>query len=654
MSTDNQDRGVDNAAYEEDLPNKHSTVLQSKDKGVDNIAFEEDLPSKRSSVSSASTVPQGKDADDVEKGPERAQWGSGLEFLMSCIAMSVGLGNIWRFPFTAYENGGGAFLIPYIIVLVVIGKPLYYLEMALGQFTSSGCVRVWNMAPGLKGLGYGQIFGTTLILTYYCSLMALTTFYMFASFTDELPWGKCDSDWGDVCFDSKVDGDDTTNRTGRRSSSELYFLRFVLNEPANIEDGIGVPEWRLTLCLLLSWILVYLVTVRGVKSSGKAAYFLALFPYVVLIALLVRGATLPGAGDGILYFITPVWDKLLSPSVWYAAVSQAFFSLNVCFGSLIVYSSYNNFSHKIYRDAMIVTTLDTFTSLLAGCTIFSILGNLAYEMGVDDIQDVVRSGTGLAFISYPDAISKFDIVPQLFAVLFFFMLLVLGVGSAVALTGAVSTIIMDSFPHFKQWIVSTVVCVFGFFVGLVYVCPGGQYILNLVDSYPVTFVIFALACVETSAVAWIYGVDNICQDIEFMAGRKISFYWRFCWGFLTPVILIIILIYSIVDIEPLTYSGVTYPDVALIAAYILIAIGVLQWPIWIGYYMLQHRHLPFMEIVRKAFTPNAKWGPRDPKIYSEWVKFKNSRRDAEKLAKESLWKKVVRKLFGCGKLDVAS
>ena len=82
---------------------------------------------------------------------QRVEWGGGLEFLMACIAASVGLGNVWRFPFTAYENGGGAFLIPYIIVLFFVGKPFYFLEGFLGQFTSKSCAKTWAMVPAMKG-----------------------------------------------------------------------------------------------------------------------------------------------------------------------------------------------------------------------------------------------------------------------------------------------------------------------------------------------------------------------------------------------------------------------------------------------------------------------------------------------------------------------
>lgn len=158
--------------------------------------------------------------------------------------------------------------------------------------------------------------------------------------------------------------------------------------------------------------MVFLILVKGVRSAGKASYFLAIFPYLVMLILLTRALTLPGAYNGIVYFLKPQWDQILNPKVWYAAVTQVFYSLSICFGNIIMYSSYNKFGHNVHRDASIVTTLDTFTSLLAGCTIFGILGHLAHEIGTDDIATVVKGGTGLAFISYPEAIAKFTFLPQ--------------------------------------------------------------------------------------------------------------------------------------------------------------------------------------------------------------------------------------------------
>lgn len=223
--------------------------------------------------------------------------------------------------------------------------------------------------------------------------------------------------------------------------------------------------------LAVSWTLVFLILVKGVKSSGKAAYVLAIFPYVVLSILLARALTLPGALNGIKYFLTPQWDKIFEPQVWYAAVTQVFFSLSVCFGNIIMYSSYNKFGHNVYRDANIVTTLDTFTSLLAGLCIFGILGNLAYELGVEDVSTVVKSGAGLAFISYPDAIAKFKTFPQIFSVLFFLMLYLLGIGSNVAMMSCIMTVVRDRFKWIKNWQVALVIAIVGTTFGSVYMTP---------------------------------------------------------------------------------------------------------------------------------------------------------------------------------------
>lgn len=259
----------------------------------------------------------------------------------------------------------------------------------------------------------------------------------------------------------------------------------------SIADGIGTPNWTLVVFLAISWSVVFLIVVKGVKSSGKAVYVLAIFPYFVLSILLARALTLPGSLNGIKYFLTPQWDKILEAKVWYAAVTQVFFSLSVCFGNIIMYSSYNRFNHNIYRDANIVTTLDTFTSILAGCCIFGILGNnrqfidnlqalnlthfiagnLAHELGVEDISSVVKGGSGLAFISYPDAIAKFKTLPQVFSILFFLMLYLLGIGSNIAMVSCIMTIIKDRFKTVKNWKVALVIAVLGTSIGSIYMTP---------------------------------------------------------------------------------------------------------------------------------------------------------------------------------------
>lgn len=205
-----------------------------------------------------------------------------------------------------------------------------------------------------------------------------------------------------------------------------------------------------------------------------------------------------------------------------------------------------------------MTTLDTFTSLLSGVIIFGILGNLAYENNTTDIASVVNGGPGLAFISYPDAIAKFKWLPQLFSVLFFLMLFVLGIGSNVGMASCMSTVIKDQFGHLKNWTVVVGIAIVGYFLGLLYITPGGQFLLNLVDYFGVTFVALVLAIFELVTIAWIYGVKRLCRDVEFMIGIKTSLYYRICWAVVTPLLMLTILIYTLVLYEPLKYKHYTY------------------------------------------------------------------------------------------------
>lgn len=157
-----------------------------------------------------------KSEKPAEKPAE--QWGNGLEFLFSCISLSVGLGNIWRFPYIAFQNGGGTFVIPYLIALLVIGRPVYYLEISLGQFTGRGVVKAFDMAPLLKGVALGQVLATAASITYYSSIMALTLRFWLASFGSELPWSRCWESWGTDCHDGNAQ-----NSSGKMSPAQLYF-----------------------------------------------------------------------------------------------------------------------------------------------------------------------------------------------------------------------------------------------------------------------------------------------------------------------------------------------------------------------------------------------------------------------------------------------
>ncbi|XP_017490368.1 PREDICTED: sodium-dependent nutrient amino acid transporter 1-like, partial [Rhagoletis zephyria] len=498
------------------------------------------------------------------------------------------------------------------------------------------------------GVGYGQVFGTAIVSTYYATLMALTLRYLIESCYPTLPWSYCREEWGDACIDSKLNKTNVfTNETKVKSTSaEFYFTKVILREKDSIHDGIGYPSWSLALTLAVSWLVIVSILLKGIKSSGKASYVLALFPYVVMFILLIRSLTLPGALNGVLYFLKPQWDKLLDPKVWYAAVTQVFFSLAICFGNIIMYASYNRFRHNIKRDCTIVTTLDTFTSLLSGVIIFGILGNLAHESNTSDIQNVVKSNTGLAFISYPDAISKFEFLPQVFSVLFFLMLFVLGIGSNVGMASCVMTVLKDQFTNTKQWIIAVGIAVVCYGIGLIYITPGGQYLLNFMDFYGASFVALVLAIFELIAVGWIYGVKTLCHDVYFMLGIKTSLYYRICWGLITPAFMAAVLIYTLVNYTPLQYNGYTYQDGLYIFGWCVSGFGCGQLLVWAIGEVCYRTSGTMCERIKESFKPEADWGPLDPATLKEYQLFKTEERTNEMFKKTGICYKIYDNIFG--------
>lgn len=326
-------------------------------------------------------------------------------------------------------------------------------------------------------------------------------------------------------------------------ASEEYFYNYVLGKTDDITwDNFGQPRWELVLCLLLAWVITYGCVVKGVKSSGKVVYFTALFPYVVLTALLIRGATLDGAGNGISLYIVPQWDLLLEAELWGNAASQTFYSFGIACGSLITLSSYSAFNNNCHKDALIVTAANCFTSIFAGFSIFAILGFLAHQMGVD-VKNVARDGPGLAFIAYPEAVLQMPL-SQLWSVLFFLMLFTLGLGSQFAGVEAINTAILDKWPHLrkKRALVTLGTCVVCFLLALPMCCNGGIYIFTLMEWNTASWAILLIGLAEVVVISWAYGCTRFLDDMKTMSiklSKPTSWYWWICWVILTPVSLIV-------------------------------------------------------------------------------------------------------------------
>ncbi|XP_058831890.1 sodium-dependent nutrient amino acid transporter 1-like isoform X2 [Topomyia yanbarensis] len=596
---------------------------------VSTISYQETPPNEDASSTTAM-----KQTDDSE----HQKWSNSIEFLLSCVALSVGFGNVWRFPYTALQNGGGAFVIPYLIVLFVVGRPIYYLEMVMGQFSSRGCVKVFDVCPLMRGIGVGQTITMFIIVGYYAAVQALSVRYFLDSFRSPLPWSECERDWLN-CIDSKFTGRTAVTNGTVTPSADLYFTKTIMNLVPNIDNGIGVPDWKLVLCLLACWICIFGLLVKGIKSSGKATYVLAIFPYVILLMLLIRSCTLTGALDGIKYFVQPQWEKLLEPDVWYAAVSQCFFSLTIGLGAVIVFSSFNNFSSNIYRDATIISILDTLTSMVSGVIVFGIVGNLAY-VTQREVPNVMSSGPQLTFITYPDAIAKMDFAPNFFAVMFFLMFILLGMGSNMGIVTTILTAIQDRYPKVTVWKVVLVISTAAFCYGCVYLTPGGLIILDLVDYYGVTFATLTLVILEVIAFCWIYGVNRICIDIQFMLGIKTGIFWKVCWGFLT-----LFLIGAIFVLEVIRYELKNVPLGYNVFGWCLYSFSVLQVVGWAVYAVLKRPEKRVLNKFLRALEPTDDWGPDSATLKHDYNVTVRRYKDSLSLRNNNIVERICLRLF---------
>ncbi|XP_051878247.1 sodium- and chloride-dependent neutral and basic amino acid transporter B(0+)-like [Pristis pectinata] len=364
----------------------------------------------------------------------RGNWSLKADYMLSVVGFTLGLGNLWRFPYLAYKNGGGAFLIPYTIMMAIAGVPLVFLESALGQSSSLGPLKVWKVDPILQGLGVLSVILSILQTIYYNIIISCNLFYLFSSFHSFLPWADCFSWWGRNESCAKGNVLTSCAQIITKSASEVYWDEKVLRRSSSI-DHIGKLNWDLALCLLLAWLMVFVAVSKGIKSSGKVVYFTMTFPYFGLILLLIQGATLDGADKGIDFYFGSHSDfsKLADAEVWKDAATQTFYSLSVSLGGLMALSSYNKFHNDCYTDAISICIIDDATSVFAGLAIFSILGHLTHDTNVP-VSEVTHSGFGLAFIICPEALPHLPISPFR-SIIFFCTLIALGLSSQSVLVG---------------------------------------------------------------------------------------------------------------------------------------------------------------------------------------------------------------------------
>ncbi|ESP00134.1 hypothetical protein LOTGIDRAFT_141305 [Lottia gigantea] len=514
--------------------------------------------------------------------PKRMQWKGKCDFILSLIGYGVGLGNIWRFPYLCAKNGGAVFLIPYAVFMVLVAFPLTFLELSLGQYSGKSAFGVWDICPAVRGIGLAMTGISVICCLYYNTILAWILYYLFNSFKSPLPWVGCDNWWNtDACFIQDISAStlhimmnntvDPYNTTKNHAPTEEFWNLNVLRISSGFED-IGSIQWHLVLALALAWLFIYICLFKGVESVGKVVYVTATMPYILITIILIRALTLPGAIDGVYFYIIPDFSKL---GELQATMMQMFFSVGMGWGGFHTMASYNKFNNNILRDSIIYCVVGEGTSFYAGFAVFSILGHLSYLTNLH-VSDLVRTGPGLAFIAYPEALATLP-VPQLWTVLFFLMLLTTALDSMVIMICYLLFVILFCICYFVNKYFVFVICKSIFCICYI---VGGIYVFQVVDWYVAAVTAFLVTIIECIVIGWIYGTERFYDDLEVMLGNRPSRIFKILWKFITPAILVTVLLTTLTQYTLPTYGDYQYPVSAGILGWFIALITALPIPIW--------------------------------------------------------------------------
>jgi len=463
----------------------------------------------------------------------RERWPTRLTFLFAAVTSAIGLGNVWRFPYLTYKYGGGAFLLPYLIALVVAGIPLLILEFALGQKLQKGAVDAFaSIKKRFSGIGWLALFVGFIVISYYAVVMGWSLIYFFASIGTQ---------WKD--------------------DTKAYFFSNVLQLSDNV-NIVGSIVPAVFIALLVSWIAIYFSVWKGTKSVSKVVNWTVPIAGILFVAMLLRSVTLDGSLVGLSFYLKPNFLALLDTEVWVAAFSQIFFSLSVGFGIMVAYASFNKPTDDIAKNSVIVGVSDTLFSILAGFIIFGTLGFMATAQNVP-IEQVATSGPGLAFVVFPKALSLMPFA-TFFSMLFFLILVVISYDSAFSLVEAIDTVVMDK-TKIKREMIAFIVCLLGFLSGIIFTTNAGLYFLDVIDHFVNSYTLIVVGILECIAVGWIFGADKLRAYVNKVSEIKIGKWWDFAIKYAIPVILSFIVIVQLMKEFKAPYEN--YP----------------QWAIWLGW-----------------------------------------------------------------------
>jgi NSS family neurotransmitter:Na+ symporter len=452
---------------------------------------------------------------------------------LAAIGSAVGLGNVWRFPYMAYENGGGAFLIPYFFALLTAGIPMLVLEFGVGRkYKGSAPIAIPRAVENRRWewLGWWQALVNFVISLYYAVIVGWALSYFFLAF---------DQGW-------------------THSPSTYFFNRFLDTSSSPLH--LGSIQWHILIATLFVWFMDWIALLGGVKRGIEAANKVIMPVLLVLFLIMLgRTVTLPHASEGLQWLFKPNFAAILNYRVWAAAYGQIFFSMSIGFGIMITYSSYLPADSDVNNNAFITGFINSGFSLLSGIVVFGVLGHMAAQKGVP-MGEVISSGVGLAFVTIPAAINMLP-ASHLFGTLFFLALVFAGLSSLISISESCCAALMDKYGWSRPF-ATAVLMPAGACLSLLFVTRAGLLIVDIVDHFINNFGIVFAGLVEVILLAWFGRLRAIREHVNRTSDFCIGSWWNVCLKLITPAVLGYMAIANLVGDISKRYGN--YPADALV------------------------------------------------------------------------------------------
>ncbi|MEM5802126.1 MAG: sodium-dependent transporter [Candidatus Aenigmatarchaeota archaeon] len=417
----------------------------------------------------------------------REYWKTGLGFLFSAIGSAIGIGNIWRFNYILYENGGGIFFLPYLFAVLVMGVPLLISEVWSGFWARGSSPIIYKkIYKWLEPLGWWTLINISIINIYYNALVGWFMSYAIFSF-----------------------------RLHGVADTESFFYNF-LTTPYPIVAGV------------LIWIFNMIILSLGVrKGLERFSLIFVSMMWILIFILLIRATTLPGAGDGIKKYLFPNWSKLYDWNVWMVAFGQVAFSLSIAMGIMPVFGSYLKKKREIIPNSFATAFADASFSAISAITIFSVLG----VVGLHPAE-----GFGLAFMTFPLAAAQLP-AKEIFSFIFFLALTIAGFTSALTSFEAVIAGITDRFKMTRKF---AVVCLgIPSTLATAYIA-GNLNAIKFWDGIASTISLPIIALAECLIFGWLIGANRIRNSLNKISRIKLNPLFDLGLKFLSPIVLLVL------------------------------------------------------------------------------------------------------------------